>query len=70
MLVGAPNTGKTTLFNALTGQTAQVSNYPGVTVDRRFGRILNLGASGANAPELVDAPGTDSLSVGRGCSQR
>ncbi len=63
VLVGAPNTGKTTLFNALTGQTAQVSNYPGVTVDRRFGRILNLGASGANAPELVDAPGTDSLSA-------
>ena len=36
-LVGAPNCGKTVLFNALTGAHAKVANYPGVTVDRREG---------------------------------
>ena len=39
-LVGSPNSGKTTLFNALTGMRAQTGNYPGVTVDRRAGRVL------------------------------
>jgi len=63
ILVGSPNTGKTTLFNALTGQTARVGNYSGVTIDRRVGRILGLDARVGTAPELVDAPGTDSLSA-------
>ena len=36
-LVGSPNAGKTTLFNALTGLRAKVANYPGVTVERREG---------------------------------
>ena len=36
-LVGNPNAGKTTLFNALTGSTAHVGNWPGVTVDKREG---------------------------------
>ena len=36
-LVGAPNCGKTALFNALTGARAKVANYPGVTVDKREG---------------------------------
>ena len=36
-IAGNPNTGKTTLFNVLTGSRARVGNYPGVTVDRRIG---------------------------------
>ena len=36
-LIGSPNSGKTTLFNALTGLRARVGNYPGVTVERREG---------------------------------
>jgi len=36
-LAGDPNCGKTTLFNALTGEHQSVSNYPGVTVERRTG---------------------------------
>ncbi|HNM47647.1 MAG TPA: FeoB small GTPase domain-containing protein, partial [Candidatus Sumerlaeota bacterium] len=36
-LLGNPNTGKTTLFNALTGYRARVGNYPGVTVEKKTG---------------------------------
>ena len=58
-LVGNPNTGKTTLFNALTGLRQKVGNYPGVTVERRAGtRRL---AGGVDA-EIIDLPGTYSLS--------
>ena len=39
LLAGNPNSGKTTLFNALTGSSARVGNYPGVTVERRTGRL-------------------------------
>ena len=56
-LVGAPNTGKTTLFNALTGSRAKVGNYAGVTVERREGKIQGL----ANSVRLIDLPGTYSL---------
>ena len=56
-LVGAPNTGKTTLFNALTGSRAKVGNYPGVTVERREGKIQKLN----NSVQLIDLPGTYSL---------
>lgn len=56
-LVGAPNTGKTTLFNALTGSRAKVGNYPGVTVERREGKIRGI----ANAVQLIDLPGAYSL---------
>ena len=38
-LLGSPNSGKTTLFNALTGLRARVGNYPGVTVERREGPL-------------------------------
>lgn len=59
-LVGSPNSGKTTLFNALTGMRARTGNYPGVTVDRRVGRALHLPDS---APTVVlsDLPGLYSL---------
>lgn len=58
-LVGNPNSGKTSLFNSLTGLKQKVGNYPGVTVDKRSG-IFSL-PSGEKI-ELVDLPGTYSLS--------
>src|SRR5690606_30227030 len=54
-----PNVGKTTLFNALTGQNERVGNYPGVTVERRVGRLRKV----AIDVDLVDVPGTYSLSA-------
>jgi ferrous iron transport protein B len=64
LLVGNPNTGKTTLFNRLTGENAKVGNYPGITVERRSGK-LELGdeQGGTTAVELVDVPGCYSLSA-------
>ena len=56
-LIGSPNAGKTTLFNALTGLRARVGNYPGVTVERREGQ-LTLGPRKA---VVIDLPGTYSL---------
>lgn len=56
-LIGSPNAGKTTLFNALTGSTAHVGNYPGVTVERRSGMLLGSD----RALEILDLPGTYSL---------
>jgi ferrous iron transport protein B len=56
-LLGSPNAGKTTLFNALTGLRARVGNYPGVTVERREGR---LDLEGERAL-LIDLPGTYGL---------
>ena len=59
VLAGNPNVGKTTLFNALTGSSAKVSNYPGITVERRRGE-LKL----ADGPaDLHDLPGTYSLNA-------
>jgi ferrous iron transport protein B len=58
-LVGSPNSGKTTLFNALTGLRAKTGNYPGVTVDRRAGRVLHLGD--ATPVWISDLPGLYSL---------
>jgi ferrous iron transport protein B len=60
VLVGNPNTGKTTLFNRLTGQNARIGNYPGVTVERRSG-VSRL--DGNREVEVVDLPGTYSLSA-------
>ncbi|OOQ57644.1 ferrous iron transport protein B [Mucilaginibacter pedocola] len=57
-LVGNPNTGKSTLFNALTGLNQKVGNFPGVTVDKKTG-ISQL-PDGRRA-EIVDLPGTYSL---------
>ncbi len=58
-ILGAPNSGKTTLFNALTGHRAKAGNYPGVTVDRREG---DLRARFAKVPiRLIDLPGVYSL---------
>ncbi len=57
-LVGNPNSGKTSLFNALTGLNQKVGNFPGVTVDKKTG-TLHLG-NGSNT-QLIDLPGTYSL---------
>ena len=52
-LAGNPNSGKTTLFNALTGSTAHVGNWPGVTVDKREGTYKK-----SEEPiSIVDLPG-------------
>ena len=56
-LVGSPNSGKTTLFNALTGLRARVGNYPGVTVERREGDAALAG----RPAQVIDLPGTYSL---------
>lgn len=57
LLVGNPNSGKTTVFNLLTGSNGKVGNYPGITVDRRSAPLkLETGTL-----ELVDLPGTYSL---------
>ncbi|MEX2485622.1 MAG: ferrous iron transport protein B [Brumimicrobium sp.] len=58
-LVGNPNSGKTSLFNRLTGLKQRVGNYPGVTVDKRSGKI-KLG--NGESCEIIDLPGTYSLS--------
>lgn len=58
-LVGNPNGGKTTLFNALTGSSQSVGNWPGVTVERVSGFFTE---SGVNV-EVVDLPGTYSLTA-------
>ena len=58
-LVGNPNAGKSALFNALTGARQKIANYPGVTVERKSGRIA---LSDGRPVELVDLPGAYSLS--------
>ena len=56
-LIGSPNAGKTTIFNALTGLRGKVGNYPGVTVERREG----FTRAGSRSVTVVDLPGTYSL---------
>ena len=57
-IVGPPNSGKSTLFNRLTGLRQKVANFPGVTVEHRMGRVkLNLGRE----VFLVDLPGVYSM---------
>jgi len=57
-LVGNPNAGKSALFNALTGARQKIANYPGVTVERKAGRML---LPNGEPVELVDLPGTYGL---------
>jgi ferrous iron transport protein B len=57
-LIGTPNSGKTALFNALTGSRQKVANYPGVTIERKTGPLRT--PSGRSVT-LIDLPGTYSL---------
>lgn len=57
-IIGNPNSGKTTLFNRLTGSNQHVGNWPGVTVDRKTGHINYQG----KRTDVVDLPGIYSLS--------
>ena len=54
-LVGTPNSGKTSLFNALTGSKQKVANYPGVTVERKEGAFVT---PHGRQVSVVDLPGT------------
>ena len=58
-VVGTPNSGKSTLFNRLTGLKQRIGNYPGVTVERHIGFLR----TDEKLIELVDLPGTHSLSA-------
>ncbi len=58
-VVGNPNSGKSTLFNRLTGLRQRIGNYPGVTVERHVGTLTYDGKQS----ELIDLPGTHSLSA-------
>ena len=57
-LVGNPNAGKSALFNALTGARQKIANYPGVTVERKAGRLV---LPSGEAVELTDLPGSYGL---------
>ena len=59
-LVGNPNCGKTAIFNLLTGLNQKVSNYPGITVEKKVGTVYTQGEKTFN---LLDFPGTYSLSA-------
>jgi ferrous iron transport protein B len=59
-LIGNPNSGKTTVFNALTGLRQKIGNYPGVTVERKEGR---LSLDDGSVVTVLDLPGTYSLSA-------
>lgn len=59
-LVGNPNAGKSALFNALTGARQKIANYPGVTVERKAGRLV---LPGGEAIELTDLPGSYGLNA-------
>jgi len=59
-VAGNPNTGTTSLFNRLTGLSARVGNYPGVTVEREEGRLT---LPRAGTVEVLDVPGTYSLTA-------
>ena len=52
-LIGNPNTGKSSLFNALCGMNARVGNYPGVTVEQKIGRLVGSQLK----VDVIDLPG-------------
>src|SRR6516225_2747566 len=58
VLIGPPNSGKSTLFNRLTGLRQKVANYPGVTVEQRMGLMSGVGRDDLT---LIDLPGVYSL---------
>src|SRR3546814_4614243 len=58
VLVGNPNAGKSSLFNALTGARQKIANYPGVTVERKAG---HASFADGRPLSLIDLPGTYSL---------
>ncbi|MGA7966962.1 MAG: ferrous iron transport protein B, partial [Gammaproteobacteria bacterium] len=58
-LSGNPNAGKTTAFNAITGARQHIANYPGVTVEKKYGSVFHKGYE----IEIVDLPGTYSLTA-------
>src|SRR5437660_3613365 len=58
-LVGNPNSGKTALFNRLTGSRQKVANYPGVTIERKEGILASVDRT--RQYRLLDLPGTYSL---------
>ena len=58
LLIGPPNSGKSTLFNRLTGLRQKVANYPGVTVEQRMGLMAGVGREDLT---LIDLPGIYSL---------
>ncbi len=58
-LSGNPNAGKTTVFNALTGARQHIANYPGVTVEKKYGHLSHKGYD----IKVVDLPGTYSLTA-------
>lgn len=60
-LVGCPNTGKSSIFNHLTGLRVRTANYPGVTVTRTAGRLVGTGAGSTPAVTVTDLPGTYGL---------
>jgi ferrous iron transport protein B len=61
-LVGPPNSGKSTLFNRLTGLRQKVANYPGVTVEQRVGRLNGIGRGDLTLIDLPGIYGLDSYS--------
>lgn len=61
-LAGNPNSGKTTLFNAITGSIEHVGNWPGVTVARKEGNAKRQITNGLASVRIIDLPGTYSMS--------
>jgi len=57
VLIGNPNSGKTSLFNSLTGLNQSVGNYPGVTVDKKSGKFTHINTDF----EVFDLPGLYSI---------